>query len=154
MFRRAGWLRFTVVLLALVAIAPPQATARIRFGGIVVSGQYVRGPFIYPPFSPYYGYSYGLWWPYDPFWTAPYIGYPSPLVPRAETGKVILQNAEKDAKVYINGAYAGIAGDLRSLHLQPGVYELEVRAPQSKFQERIYVLSGKTMKLDVRSGKP
>ncbi|MBZ5566548.1 MAG: hypothetical protein LAN64_01725 [Acidobacteriia bacterium] len=134
-----------VFILAVIAVVPPQAAAGVRLGGIGIGGGYARGLF-YPPY-----YGYGPF--YDPFWgpyPAIYPGYAN--VP--EAGKVVLRNAAADAQVYIEGAYAGEAGKLKSLHLQPGVYNLEVRSASGNFERRIYVLSGKTLKIDTRSSQP
>jgi len=65
-------------------------------------------------------------------------------------GQVKLQSNAKDAEVYLDNAYAGTASKLKSFWLAPGVYELEVRpsgqAPRGK---RIYVLTGKTLKVNL-----
>ena len=54
----------------------------------------------------------------------------------------------KDADVYINGAYAGKAKDLKSLWLRPESYEIQVRATgYETFATRIYLLRGKTMEV-------
>jgi hypothetical protein len=106
-------------------------------------------------YSPYCGFGPCLWDPWvDPlFWPLapwPYAGYST----APNSGKVQLQNAVRGAQVYINRGYAGEADKLKTLELQPGVYELEVRSALSNFQRRIYVLSGKTLKIDVRSQEP
>ena len=52
----------------------------------------------------------------------------------------------KDAEVFINGAYAGTAGKLKSMWLRPDAYDLEIRAPgRTPYAERIYVVAGKTL---------
>ena len=133
------------LLLAVIAVVPPQAVAGVRLGGIGIGGGYARGLF-YPPY-----YSFGP--NYEPFWgpyPAIYPGYSN----ASQAGKVVLQNAAADAQVYIEGGYAGEAGKLKSLRLQPGVYNLEVRSANGNFERRIYVLSGKTLKIDTRSSQP
>jgi hypothetical protein len=63
-------------------------------------------------------------------------------------GQVRIQTGDKDAEVYLNGAYAGAAQDLRNVWLEPGVYDLEVNsANHAKWAKKIYVLSGKTLKV-------
>jgi hypothetical protein len=48
--------------------------------------------------------------------------------------------------VYIDGAYAGTVGKLKTLHLRPGSYNIELRAPgYMRYAERIYVTPGKTL---------
>lgn len=59
-----------------------------------------------------------------------------------------LNVADKSAGVYLNGGYAGTADGLKSMWLEPGAYNLELRGPEGQsFQRRIYVLSGKTVRL-------
>ncbi|MGZ4786966.1 MAG: PEGA domain-containing protein [Terriglobales bacterium] len=60
-----------------------------------------------------------------------------------------LINASKDAEVYIDNAYAGKAGDLKRISIKPGAYNLELRVVgKEPIQRRVYVLSGKTLKLE------
>jgi hypothetical protein len=134
---------FAVLLsVAGIAVSPPQAAAGVRLGGISVGGGYARGLF-YPP---YYGFGPYPW--ASPFWSGSpwlYSGYSV-----APEGKILLQHTAPDALVYIDDGYAGEAAKLKSLRLQPGVYNLEVRSVSGNFQRRIYVLSGKTLKIDTR----
>jgi PEGA domain len=52
--------------------------------------------------------------------------------------------------VYINGAYAGKASELKSIWLQPDAYDLEIRAQgYSSYTERFYLLPGKTRQVKV-----
>ena len=76
-----------------------------------------------------------------------YPGFYTGYAYRQGMGQVKLQTDNKDAYVYLNGALAGQAGKLKSMWLDPGAYNLEVRSGNRKFTERIYVLSGKTLKL-------
>jgi hypothetical protein len=62
-------------------------------------------------------------------------------------GAVRVSNAPRDAVVLIDGAYAGEARKLKSMWLEPGVYNMEVRLGDSAFQRKVYVLSGKTLEL-------
>jgi len=83
-----------------------------------------------------------------PFW-APYTdgfngGYYSPV-----TGAVKFDTSIKDAGVFIDGAYAGTVGKLKTLHLRPGSYNIELRAPGRKqYAEKVYVVAGKTLRLN------
>lgn len=131
---------------------------RLRFGGMMVGGSYSRGYAGWP----WYGYSYGYgWWPgmlpvrylaaYDPLWVGfpMHPGFYSGFGYQASMGKVELKALEREAGVYLDGAYAGPAHKLRNLWLDPGAYTLEVRPGQgAPFRQRIYVLTGKTLKVD------
>jgi hypothetical protein len=145
MARRQLALFCVVLFLALgISLFPVSASAGVRLGGISVGGGYYHG-FFYPP---YYG-----WGPYPinwaPYWPAAPWSYPGYAL-AAEAGKVLLQHTSPDAVVYIDGGYAGPASQLKSLRLQPGVYNLELRTDAKTSQWRIYVLSGKTLKIDTR----
>lgn len=91
--------------------------------------------------------AYGWGW-YSPYW-GPYsypYGYYD-YVP--STGAVKFDTSVKDAEVYIDGAYAGTVGKLKTMHLRPGSYELEVRAPgRTQFDKKVYVAAGKTLHLN------
>lgn len=107
--------------VALMATVP--ASAAIR----------VVGRFGYPGFYPY-GY-------YDPYF---YGGYP--VVSHPNAGQVKLDTKVKDAEVFVDGAYAGKSGELKSLWLHQGSYTVEVRKPgKAEFKEKIYVVNGKTL---------
>jgi hypothetical protein len=63
-------------------------------------------------------------------------------------GEVKLKSESRDAMVYIDGAYAGTADKLKSMWLEPGAYNVELRTDNGdKFERRVYVLSGKTLQL-------
>jgi hypothetical protein len=90
--------------------------------------------------------SFGWGW-YSPYWGL----YPYPYgyygyVPT--TGAVKFDTKVKDAEVYIDGAYAGTVGKLKTLNLRPGSYDIEVRAPGlTQFDKKVYVAAGKTLHL-------
>ncbi len=132
------------VIVALLALIPLAAQAGIKFGGVVVGVGYASGPY----YGPYYGYGC-----YDPFWCGPY-GYPwGPMfytsAPGRPMGEVKLGVSDKEAEVYIDGAFAGLAKDLKHIWLDPGAYDFEVRADgKQPVQLRAYVLTNKTIKLD------
>jgi PEGA domain len=86
-------------------------------------------------------------------WYSPYWGpYPYPYgyygyVPA--TGAVKFDTDVKDAEVYIDGAYAGTVGKLKTVNLRPGTYDIEVRAPgRTQFDKKVYVAAGKTLHLN------
>ena len=113
--------------IAFMAMLPMTAAAR---GGV----------FVGPRFAPYGWYG----------WYGPYYGmYPSgPYYTYSNEGHVKLDTNMKDAEVFINGNYAGTVGELKTMTMRPGTYNIEVRAPgRVSFQQKVYVLAGKTLKL-------
>jgi len=136
-FRRVS---FALVFLFAAGCLFP-ALAAVRLSGVSVGAGYAYG------FGPYWaGYPFGFYGPWflDPFYS------PVILVAQPDKGQVNLQSRYKDADVYLDDAYAGTTSTLKNFWLAPGVYELEVRpqgqAPQKK---RIYVLTGKTLKVNL-----
>ena len=120
----------------------PRAS-RVRFGGIVVGAGYTRGFYPYswyggwPFYSPFYDF-------YLPMYYPGYFGYG-----RGDLmGEIKLRVEPPNAQVYVDGAYAGKADRLKTIWLAPGAYNLELKADQHSFQKRIYVLTGKTLKID------
>ena len=131
-----------VCLVALLIASAATSFAGVRFGGFNFGFGYTY--FSGPVYSYYYDGFYGPWG----------YGYGYPLAPvfylqpDPNRGTVKLKNTDKTASVYINGAFAGVAGDLKTFSLEPGAYDMEVRSFGRKpEQKRIYVLSGKTLKL-------
>ena len=96
-----------------------------------------------------------LW---TPFWQShfPYGGpafsgfYPAYNFQRGPNmGEIKLQAEPMTASVFINDAYAGRVQDLRSMSLEPGVYNLRIETEgRPSFARRVYVLSGKTLKIE------
>ena len=130
-----------LLLAALVLAISAPALGGVRFGGISVGVgySYFSGPYCcYEPYYYYDGFYSGPW--HTPFW----FTEPSPT-----KGTIKLSKVDKTAEVYINQAYAGTAGELKDIHLDPGAYDLEIRASRKEpVQKRVYVLSGKTVKLE------
>ena len=93
--------------------------------------------------------SFGYWGWYDPFYYGgywPYGYYPDAY---SNLGEIKLKTNVKDAEVDINGAYAGKADKLKSIYLNPGSYNLEIRTPgRAPFTKQVYVLPRKTIKVD------
>jgi hypothetical protein len=87
-------------------------------------------------------------WGYSPYWGAypypyGYYGY------APATGGVKFDTSVKDAEVYIDGAYAGTVGKLKTMYLRPGSYDIEVRAAgRTQFDKKVYVAAGKTLHLN------
>jgi hypothetical protein len=103
-------------------------------------------PFGFYPYASFYAPFY-----YDPFYNSFYYpGYIAGLHESAGRGHIKLSTPEKDktADVYIDNAYAGTVGKLKSIWLDPGAYDLSVKGANGRsFQQRIYVLSSKTLKI-------
>jgi hypothetical protein len=126
----------------------------VRLGTISVGAGYSRfsGPFFYNPYLyGFYPYSFG----YSPFFYDPFF-YPGFYAPGyfggfsfgEGKGEVRLSGAPKNAEVYLNGGYAGTANKLKNMWLDPGAYDLSVStSDSSSFHQRIYVLSGKSLKI-------
>jgi hypothetical protein len=119
--------RSLLVLLAVLSLMPLSSMAAVR-GVVVVGPRYVPG---------WYGPRWGWGGPiYRPYFVGPV------------TGDVKLDTRVKDAQVFINGAYAGETGKLKTMHLRPGNYNIEIRsAGRTVFGERVYVVADKTVHL-------
>ena len=149
--------RFLVLVLLISALAlPAAAIPHVRFGGVSVGVGYSHfsGPYGYPYWGPYPpgfypGYGYG-WW--DPYWS-PMMSPIAYDVRSVDKGEVHLKDAPEKSEVYIDGAYAGVAKDLRTLWLAPGAYNIELRAPNQNLQKKIYVLTGKTVNVRMAEAK-
>lgn len=126
--------------------------SRLKFGGISVGAGYSHsfGHYGYPMYGvyyPYWGNGWSPWWDYYPAWGWGYAPF-YPLPRTAVSGEIKLQSADKNAEVFIDGAFAGMADDLKSFWLEPGVYDLKIKnASGGLYQKRLYVLSGKTLKV-------
>lgn len=118
-----------IACAALAAMIPASAAVRVR-------GGFIAGPAFYRP------YWYGGYWG-DPF----YRPYAFPVA-NPNAGELKLETPVKDADVFIDGAYAGQSGKLKSMWLRAGAYNIEVRSPgRTKYAERVYVVAGKTLHL-------
>jgi hypothetical protein len=98
-----------------------------------------------------------MWGYYDPFWYGPWFhpGYVTGFGYGPGMGEVKLKSTSGDAVVLIDGAYAGEAKKLKSMWLEPGVYNVEVRGDAGgTFSKRIYVLSGKTLQIEAKLNVP
>ena len=128
------------LLLATGSLYPASAGVRLGSVSVDVGYGYYSGP-VWPGYYP--PLFYGPW--FDPFFVPPVYFSPQP-----DKGRVTLQSRYKDADVYLDSAYAGTTATLKKFWLAPGVYELEVRLKdQVPVKKRIYVLSGKTLKINM-----
>ena len=127
-------LKITGLLTAALLVMTLTANAHGRFGG-----GFVFAPAMGAWYYPYYG-PYSIYGPY-PVYTGVYSG----------AGQIRLKTNVKDAEVFINGAFAGMAAKLKSMWLRPDTYNLEIRAPgYAPYSERVYIVSGKTMRIDAQ----
>jgi hypothetical protein len=118
-----------IALLALLMFAPMASAQR---GRIIIGGGFGYGGYWGPG---WYGYPY--------YWGGPYgYYYGGPT-----TGEVKLAAPAKDDLVFVDGAYAGMAGKLKHFNLPAGTHSIELRdnAGHSLFQERIQVIRGRTI---------
>jgi hypothetical protein len=130
---------------------------RVRFGGLTVGAGYSHFSG-YPYFgSPYPAWPYS-WRSYDLLfypsygWLGGFVhpGYYRDYRQSPGMGQVRLRSDDKQAPVYLDGGYAGLAKDLKTIWLTPGAYDLEVRTDSASYSQRIYVLSGKTVRIDAK----
>lgn len=126
----------------------------VRLGTVSLAAGYTHfsGPFFFYPFSPYGYYPYSFAYApflYDPFYGPFYSPYPRGFAYAPDKGEIKLNSNPKNAQVFVDGAYAGTADHLKTLWLDSGAYDLTLSAPgRETFQKRIYVLSGKSLKID------
>src|ERR1035438_1508446 len=100
--------------LALMTLAPMSAPAAVR---VFVGGGGFYRPFWGPYWGSYYAPAYGYYY-------AP------------NSGEVKLDTKVKDAQVFINGAFAGLTKDNKTMHLRPGNYNIEIKeAGQTQYAE-------------------
>jgi hypothetical protein len=127
--------------------------SRVRLGGITVGAGYSHFSGPYYPYRYWYPYAYYPYW--GPFWDSYfYHPYFAPYYPTFSTnrgagmGEIRLQTDQKGAELYVDGAFAGLVADLKTFYLRPGAYNLEIKTLENRaFQKRIYVLSGKILKI-------
>ncbi|MDQ6705596.1 MAG: PEGA domain-containing protein [Acidobacteriota bacterium] len=115
----------------------------IRLGGGIISAGYSHS----------YGYRP---WAFDPFYyglySSYYPGFFTGFSRGPDMGEIRLRASSPKDGVYLNGAYAGEAGHLKNIWLEPGAYNLEVKPDnQVPFSRRVYVLSGKILKIDAEA---
>ena len=118
-----------IAALAVAAFLPAMASARVIVG-------------IRPMVGFGYGYGYGPYW--GPYYGGPYGAYSV----RPSTGAVKFDTHDKAASVFVNGAFVGAVGDVKTLNLKPGTYEIQVSEPgRASFDEKVFVGLGKTVKI-------
>ena len=119
--------------------AKSSSRPHIRFGGFSFGAGYSYFSGGYP----YYGY-YPDYWAYSPFY---HPFYYTGFLYQPGMGNVKIQSPDKTSMVYLDGALAGRLDKLKDMWLTPGVYQLEVRDSSRRMTQKIYVLSGKTLRV-------
>lgn len=135
---------------------PDKGKTHVRLGTVTVGASYTR--FSNGFLVPFWGYGfYPYYFGYEPFFYDPFYNsyfyepYTAGLAYGPDKGEVRLEAKPGSASVYLNDAYAGTAGKLKHMWLSPGAYDLTVAAPDgSEFHQRIYVLSGKSLKIHAK----
>lgn len=153
--RIAAPLAFALVGLAIAAEGPAQDSAgknrthstwpRIRLGGIMIGAGYSHYSGRGYGYYPYYGHR--GWGFYDPFLYGFHPGFFGGFGYAPSMGEIKLRSEDKEAWVYLDGGLAGKVDKLKTLWLEPGAYNLEVRSGGKRFEQKVYVLSGKTLRL-------
>ena len=131
---------------------------KVRIAGVSVGAGYTRWGGYSPFWGSPFGYGYGGY-ALSPFLFGPgyYPGFfsalPSAYFYQDTLGKVKLELADKDAEVYLDGGFAGKSGKLKTMWVEPGTHDLRVTSGGRSFDQRIYVLTGKTLTIspDLRS---
>lgn len=128
----------------------PSHRYHLRLGTVALNAGFISGPLWYP-YAPYGYYPYYAA-AFDPFWGpfSPYY-YPASFAYSADKGQIELRADPRDAAVYIDEAYAGTVQRLKNIWLDPGAYDLSIRAAgREPFQQRVYVLTGKTLNINAK----
>ena len=88
-------------------------------------------------------FRYGYWGP------SPLYGSQVIVVPPA-TGELKIKTNDKDARVYVDGGYLGVARKLKSFDMRPGNHEVELRDARGTvlFSERVAIVPGRTTEFD------
>jgi hypothetical protein len=113
----------------------------------------IRGGLYDPFWGPYYPYGYGYGYPYG--YGVPYGAYDDSLT---LTGDVKTEVTPKQAQVYVDGYYAGVADDFdgafQRLHISPGGHAITLRLDGYRtVTQNIYVRPDSTFKLKESMGK-
>jgi hypothetical protein len=146
---KRNWKFAGIALLALATLAPAASAAPRFVGGFRFGGPRFFGPRFYGP-SLYVGGFYGPGWygpgSYGLGWYEPYGYVPGPVA-----GKIKFDTKMKDARIYVDGAYAGTVGQLGTFPLKAGTHDVEMRdvSGQSLYNEHVDVIAGKTIKIKI-----
>lgn len=136
-----------LVVAGLTLAQEPVVTkpARVRLGGFAVGAGYSH--FSGPGYFGYRPYLYDPWF-YGGFSDFYHPGYYGGYLRGPDMGEVKLSGVPHDAEIFLDGGFAGDAHHLKSMWLRPGKYVLEVRDHGNTFSKTIYVLTGKTIRVE------
>jgi hypothetical protein len=130
--------RHLVILAAgLMFVGAASANAAPRRSAVVPRVEVIRRPFFYDPF-------WGPWHPYA-------YAYPYPYALDAGAS-IRTEVLPKEAEVYVDGYYAGLAGDFdgvfKHLHVVPGGHAITLHLEGFRtVTENVYVRPDSTFKL-------
>jgi len=90
---------------------------------------------------PYTGFYYGP--PYH--WYHPWYGGPV-YFPAPVTGELKITTEDKDARVYVDGGFLGIARKTKKFDLRPGNHDVELRDARGNvlYEEKVAIVPGHT----------
>jgi hypothetical protein len=120
-----------LAIMPAPAFAGPRIALGFYGGGWGWGGPY-WGPYGWGP--GYYGGPYGYY--------GPGYGYGRPL------GEVKIKSPDSHAEIYINGAFAGRAQDMKRFYLAPGTYVIEQRIGNDVQKEKVYVTANRSLKIE------
>ncbi len=67
-----------------------------------------------------------------------------------KSGKISFKDTAKGDKIYVNGAYEGVAGNLKSIRLNPGIYQVTVtNHGKDVFNQQVILPTKETVHLTV-----
>jgi hypothetical protein len=126
------------------------------------TGYHYGGHYPYYGYYPYYPYYYG----YAPYWSPYYyggLGYGYGYGPYygggyyrgygyEDSGSIRILVDKEDARVYVDGYYAGVVNDFdgifQRLHVAPGRHEITVKLEgYQTYRAKVFVPAGSTLKL-------
>jgi len=129
---RLSWVTCGLLLLSITSATPVYARQYHGHGHGHFYYGFAYGGW-YAPWSFYYGPYFGAYW--YPYYQPP-VFYPQygwyGMTPSDTASSIKVEVTPKDAKVYVDGYFAGIVDDydglFQKLHLEPGPHHLEVTA--------------------------
>ncbi len=87
---------------------------------------------------------------YGPYWGPWGWGYPGPYgyYGGRPMGEVHVKSPNGDAQIFINGAFAGRAKDMKHFYLVPGTYIIELRNGADVQKVKVYVTANRNLKIE------